>query len=251
MRCGKFRRQIALYAGGDLDPGRVPALEDHLKRCPACSAEFESLKHSLATVRNIHRADTPEPLPEDFALAVHGRIAESASTERGPVPGRFKRLVGKPALIAAGFLIAFGLGFGFSWKLFPGNGGLTGEDRMAVRAAFEELHSALSEDLPYRVIGGASFREKGKLPRQAGVYLVVYKTGQTKKAHAYTVAYHGESRNLRSLYRYPWIRQREKELIQRAGSPDNVIVIICPMPESSRKARKNVSRLLAARLGSS
>jgi anti-sigma factor RsiW len=70
MNCVDWEERIALYAGGDLPPAGVQAVERHVAECAGCQTLLNGLRQSLALVREVHR----EPVEEAHFAAVRARV---------------------------------------------------------------------------------------------------------------------------------------------------------------------------------
>jgi len=78
MNCKKFEAGMALYAGGDLTPGRVSRIEQHLAQCPDCRMlveELHSARASLAEMKD-------EPIDEAMVANVRRNVLSRIGTRR-------------------------------------------------------------------------------------------------------------------------------------------------------------------------
>ena len=73
--CGKVRRALDSYAGGELDPAVGREVRRHLEGCPACSGLAEERDRVRALVR---RAVRREPVPEGLRVKIQEMIRKSA-----------------------------------------------------------------------------------------------------------------------------------------------------------------------------
>jgi len=70
MNCSKFETDIALYAGGDLPPGRMARVEAHLGECADCRALAEDLRAEQALLGELRDA----PLEDAMVAQVRQRV---------------------------------------------------------------------------------------------------------------------------------------------------------------------------------
>ena len=75
-----------------------------------------------------------------------------------------------------------------------------------------------------------------------GVYMLMHKPDPSGSPDTYALDYCGESNRLLSFRGNPWIRQRQGRLIARAGSRDNVYIVVIVLPESSRALRRRIEK---------
>jgi hypothetical protein len=244
MKCTSVKPYLPLYLSDDLTEGQLKRIARHLSSCSDCTRELESLRQAQSAVEQIAAADQPEPLPEDFSLSVHRRIvADSASAPSPSEPGTLWRRLPKFAPVAA----VVGL---IAVLLVT----LTQVDRIGNRAPREPVDSALTET---SVVDLSELVERygdavvGPIPvtewepsGEAGVYAVLHKSDPEADSAAYAVDYCGQSDRLQSYRGSPWIRQKQGRLIARAGSPDNIYIIIIVLPESSNAERRHIERAL-------
>lgn len=60
MTCDRYRRQLALLVGNDLDPREASDVRQHLIACPACQAHWNSLQASTNVMHSVsHQASVP------------------------------------------------------------------------------------------------------------------------------------------------------------------------------------------------
>jgi anti-sigma factor RsiW len=78
MNCFDWEERIALYAGGDLAPAEVQAVERHVAECAGCRLLLSGLRESLSLVREAHI----EGVDAAHFAAVRARVL--AELERGP-----------------------------------------------------------------------------------------------------------------------------------------------------------------------
>ena len=73
---------IAAYLDGELDAVVCALLEEHLKLCPACSAELAEQRSLLCTLDSTFGRGSNLPLPTDFARVVAARAESDMSGVR-------------------------------------------------------------------------------------------------------------------------------------------------------------------------
>lgn len=72
MKCAQCRPLLAALAGGDLPTRQSERCQEHLAACTDCARRLDELQATVALLRRIGRS---EPLPRDFAAALHRRLA--------------------------------------------------------------------------------------------------------------------------------------------------------------------------------
>jgi hypothetical protein len=98
MNCGDWQERIALYAGGDLAPVEVQAVERHVEECAGCQMLLSGLRQSLGLLLEAHG----EPVEAAHFAAVRARVL--AELERGRA--RAWRFAWMYAMAAAVVLLA-------------------------------------------------------------------------------------------------------------------------------------------------
>lgn len=72
MKCAQCRPLLAALAGGDLPTRQSERCQAHLSDCPDCARRLGELRATVTLLRRVGRS---EPLPRDFAAALHRRLA--------------------------------------------------------------------------------------------------------------------------------------------------------------------------------
>jgi len=116
--CSAIENELALFVGGELEPGSRAEIEEHLGRCPACTDAAERLGASGAALRaGLEQGHATGP---DLWPGVRARLVESG-TIRAPLapvapatavaPRSKPRSMPRwfPLSAAAAVLLAFGL----------------------------------------------------------------------------------------------------------------------------------------------
>jgi hypothetical protein len=242
MKCATVHHYLPLYITDDLPESQIRRVARHLSGCSDCACELETLRQTQSAVEQIAAADQPQPLPEDFSLAVHRRIVADTAAVKPPSDGRtlWTRLPRLAPVAAVAGLIAVLL-LALSQNDRIGNqASRNGVDSARTDASLVEL-SELVDRFGDAVVGPIPVTD-WEPSGEAGVYAVLHKPDPDSAIYA--VDYCGESDRLRSYRSSPWIRQKQGRLIARAGSPDNIYIIIIVLPESSNAERRRIERAL-------
>ena len=115
-RCQPTRASLSAYVDGELPPDDAATIAEHLTTCAQCSAEYESVLDTIALTRTqLERFTAPDVL----RARIRGAIATTpAEHEPAAANGGYRRGMRRgsswvrPALIAAGLLLAAALGSG-------------------------------------------------------------------------------------------------------------------------------------------
>ncbi len=84
MNCGRTRRFLPLYAGGDLPPRKSRRVRRHLESCAGCRAELEAYRTALRMVTAaVREAPAADWTPDEWR-AVLGRVVREKPAKRGP-----------------------------------------------------------------------------------------------------------------------------------------------------------------------
>ena len=245
MRCHQAREDLALLAGGDLPEKKIPPLLAHVDACPDCAAELEALKRAQTFVGKIARADIPDPLPADFSQQVQRRIVD----ENKPAVIE-KRRLRKPAYALAAAAVVLLLGVSVWQSLRK-----TGEDKIPAphltvitRQVTDNGTPAVKwDDVKSKIgpeIGGPYKLADWTPPGQPGVYVVMHRPDPVNAPDSYRFDYWGEAARLIAFRGNPWVHHREKRLVSRAGSKDNIYIAVLLMPESSKRERREIEKNL-------
>ena len=142
MRCYQARRWLVSYLDGELAARRREALEHHLSRCPACSAELASL---MALWETMAEVDAPPPLP----VGLLGEILTSLdAAEATPWLTRYRARLLQAACVTACVCLGFFAGAFLSWRQAPRALGPKADalsERLLVAEAFDLSAFGISE----------------------------------------------------------------------------------------------------------
>jgi len=115
-RCQPTRASLGAYVDGELPPEDAAAIADHLTTCAHCSAEYQSVLDTIALTRtHLERFTAPDVLRARIrsAIATTASEPEPAPAEAAPRRStRHRTQWLRPALIAAGLVVAAALGSG-------------------------------------------------------------------------------------------------------------------------------------------
>lgn len=78
MECAKIKELLSEYIDDVLDSQRKTRVEEHLKRCQACSAELASLKAYIEEMTALKEVKAPA----DFLVKVHQRLRKPIGVEK-------------------------------------------------------------------------------------------------------------------------------------------------------------------------
>jgi hypothetical protein len=230
MKCERARGEIALLVGGDLPERRVPKLLAHFKMCPDCAAELQHFRQTRDVIADLAGVDTPQPLPADFSARVHRQLAaEHAEKPRMA----YRRFGGRRWRLVAGLAAVIVVILAVSQLV-----DFRGDDSRPV-AGWEKMKREFGESVQDPVELD-SWIASG----QPGVYVVLHKPDPKNQPEVYRFDYCGEAAKLVTFTGSPWNRQRERRLLARAGSRDNIYIAVLSLPESTTRERREIKRML-------
>lgn len=70
MNCEGVRPLLSAYIDQELSPGELLRVEQHLRRCPACAAEVDALRQTVALVASLDAVE----VPATFHAQLHQRL---------------------------------------------------------------------------------------------------------------------------------------------------------------------------------
>ncbi|MDF2612602.1 MAG: hypothetical protein K0S71_388 [Clostridia bacterium] len=71
MKCYECTEQLSAYIDNMLTPEEQKDVEMHLKTCPSCQKELDSLRYMLNHIDSLEEAEIPETLHQDIMRAIH------------------------------------------------------------------------------------------------------------------------------------------------------------------------------------
>jgi len=118
MNCEAIRELFSDYADRTLAPELKDSMEQHLKRCPACSRE---LTHFTATVQLLTRLPMI-PAPPDFLVSVRRRLEQPPAWRRFLSPAwLLSPAASRTWALAASFIFVFSIAFLIGRNYQPGS----------------------------------------------------------------------------------------------------------------------------------
>lgn len=85
MTCGQVRSMLSAYLDGAVTGKQMYSLDQHLRSCGDCKAEYNSLRRTQALLSSVGRAKAPE----DLSLKLRLAISHEAARVRQPLWGSF------------------------------------------------------------------------------------------------------------------------------------------------------------------
>lgn len=70
MNCDGVRGLLSAYLDGELSPGELLRVEQHLRRCHACADEVDALRQTISLVQSMDEVE----VPASFRVSLHERL---------------------------------------------------------------------------------------------------------------------------------------------------------------------------------
>jgi hypothetical protein len=123
MNCDGVRDLLSAYLDGELSPGELLRVEQHLRRCHACADEVDSLRQTVALVASLEEVE----LPVGFHAQLHDRLVAlgppAAAVRRVGSATSRQRQARRWAVPAAAAAAVFAVGLtAYSTLSSPGTG---------------------------------------------------------------------------------------------------------------------------------
>jgi hypothetical protein len=240
MKCREAIPLIHLHAGGDLPDSRIPELIAHIKSCPKCETELERSRRMLEKIRQQSREELPRPLPDNFAQGVIREI-ERETTE-GNEPRRSPREILRTRYvtiaISAAAVILLTAVVWLQRELNRMESDM--ESMMNIAIEMPLVTAKVMQFFLDGPVQGPVPVDEWQPTNEAGVFFVLHRPDPENRPDVFTVDYCGERKRLGSYYGYPWINQRARKILSRAGSRENVFVAVYPMPGSTEQQREDI-----------
>lgn len=239
MNCQDATSRLSLYVTGDLPENEQTDIRDHCATCPNCARALTREEAAQKTMARLATSDNPEPLPGDFAMRVQRRIV--ADRTRSWNPFRIRGIARLPMLAPAGAVAALIAILLFALWRAPDNGeghgfagiDLNGQSSAGIASLAAQYGGVVKGPIPLD-----SWDPSG----EPGVFMLLHKPAAGDATDSYALDYCGESGRLWSYRGSPWIRQRAGRLIARAGSRENIYIIVIVLPDSPNTLRKRIER---------
>lgn len=110
MNCDGVSNLLSAYLDGELTPGELLRVEEHLRRCHACADEVDSLRQTVALVASLEEVE----VPASFQMQLHQRLVAlgppMAAVRRLPAAPTWQRNVRRWAVPAAAAAAALAIG---------------------------------------------------------------------------------------------------------------------------------------------
>ncbi|MDF2629955.1 MAG: hypothetical protein K0R39_3786 [Symbiobacteriaceae bacterium] len=110
MNCDGVSSLLSAYLDGELSPGELLRVEEHLRRCHACADEVDSLRQTVALVASLEEVE----VPASFQMQLHQRLVALgppvAAVRRAPAVPAWQRNVRRWGLPAAAAAAALAIG---------------------------------------------------------------------------------------------------------------------------------------------
>ena len=103
--CRNIRDLLPLHVGGDLEPRRAAAVDEHLHRCLGCFREYREYLSLRGTLGVLAEQPLPEGALDGFVEEVMARIAVAEAGPRAELPAIVTRAAWLPRLAAAAALL--------------------------------------------------------------------------------------------------------------------------------------------------
>jgi anti-sigma factor RsiW len=150
MKCFRARPLLAEYLDGEIDSGRLAALEAHIAGCEECSARLEKLraqwKAVAARLNAVAGAGDIPPLPADLWPGILSALDEDG---RMPWLLRNRAPLLRAACVTACAFLGFAGGALLSWGRTPSaadSGDTAVRERIMVAEAFDNATFGISEE---------------------------------------------------------------------------------------------------------
>jgi len=249
VKCETVRQKMALHVGRDLPEHEVAELTEHIAACGNCAAELDVLWQMQAVFKDVAELQ-PSLLPANFAAGVVALT--SATNGDRPRPRGFGWLrIGWMPVTAVGALVVV---FLVSVWLFTDRGGpagsspiVEGSSRVVAPDGTPQPPVVMWADLVERYgsrIDGPVPLARWEPPDAPGVFVIMHRPDPQGTPESYRLDYCGESARFGAYRGSPWTWQRERRLLSRAGSWDNVYIAVITLPGSSGSERRRIEKTL-------
>ena len=123
MNCQKIKKLLNPYIDKTLDTDMSKQVDEHLKSCPACNKEYQSLKEIITALNSL----STQPAPADFTQNLMAKISQKEIHIQSSWIDRLKKQVSIPQLsfrlagaaAAAALIVFFAFTFIFNTPNAP------------------------------------------------------------------------------------------------------------------------------------
>jgi hypothetical protein len=94
MNCQKIKKLLNSYIDKTLNADTAKQVDEHLKSCPICNKEYQSLKEIIISLNSL----SPQPAPENLTENVMAKISQKEIQIQTSWMDRIKRQISVPRL---------------------------------------------------------------------------------------------------------------------------------------------------------
>lgn len=115
MNCQKIKKLLNPYIDKTLDADIAQQVNEHLKSCPICNKEYQSLKEIITSLNSL----SPQPAPKDFTQSMMTKISQEEIQIQSSWMGRLKKQISIPQfsfrLVGGAIAVAVFVFFAFTF----------------------------------------------------------------------------------------------------------------------------------------
>jgi len=94
MNCQKIKKLLNPHIDKTLDADTAQQVNEHLKSCPICDKEYQSLKEIITSLNSL----SPQPAPKDFTQNIMAKISQKEIQIQTSWMDRIKKQISIPQL---------------------------------------------------------------------------------------------------------------------------------------------------------
>jgi len=94
MDCQKIKKLLNPYIDQTLDVDTDKQVDKHLKSCPTCNKEYQSIKELITSLNSL----SPQPAPADFTQSIMAKISQEDIQIQSSWMDRIKKRISIPSL---------------------------------------------------------------------------------------------------------------------------------------------------------
>ncbi|HEY8348046.1 MAG TPA: anti-sigma factor [Symbiobacteriaceae bacterium] len=106
MNCDGVRGLLSAYLDGELTPGELLRVEQHLRRCPTCADEVDSLRQTIALVASLDEIEVPPSFHPELRKRLVALQPPALQERHKTAAGTWQRRIIRWALPAAAAALA-------------------------------------------------------------------------------------------------------------------------------------------------